>query len=209
MSLWSMTYTPNNECLLMYVSDPKWASSPTVCPHFCVYIYCFLKKIIINLMCWGWGATESTRPDRCPKPWIRTIYVGKHPWACRPPPLSLFLYFTVNRCKGKKVCGKEILKSQGTYQRVRKVKIKIAASKPDKTQNQYKACLISKQSLWSITSQLIQITRHPQSQTAEFRVHPKLGWKQASYRHGKQLSVIYILALNTVKFDFCWLFAIH
>ncbi len=58
----------------------------------------------------------------------------------------VFLIFHSEQVQRKKVCGKEILKSQGTYQRVRKVKIKIAASKADKTQSQYKGCLITKHS---------------------------------------------------------------
>lgn len=121
---------------------------------------------------------------------------------CLPPPLSLFLYFTMNRCKRKKrVCEK---KCDVTYQRVRKVKIKTAASKADKTQNQYKAGSNQQElSLWSITSQLIQITRHPQTQTADVKVHPKTRMKASQLKTRKSIICDDILAIINVIYVFC------
>ncbi len=118
---------------------------------------------------------------------IRTIYVGKRPWACRPPPLSLFFYIPQWTGAKEKGLWKRNFKitrhiSKGEESQNQNCSIKSRQnSKPIQRLSDHQA-----QSLWSIASQLIQKTRIPQTQTANVRVHPKLGWKQASYRHGKQ-----------------------
>lgn len=129
----SATRTQNSEYLLMYMNDVHielWGDNDPV----------------IHLMYWGWECIESTKLDRCPNPGIRTIYAGKHSWEFVA--FFLCLCFYIPQCPGAKKKGlwkenkflnhKEHIKGWG------KVKIKIAASKADKTQNQYKACLISK-----------------------------------------------------------------